>query len=142
MSTTTIDGKQYTLTEETDGKMLLTPVEAPKEERNGRCGDVHEGYFSDLYIRGNEEGTKWIFMDDTDSITAAAGSGAKDKVLFNIQDVANGDYVRKADVVAALSIEDEFGDSVLDGRYPFEKTIRESRCALAALGIKPIDSDD
>lgn len=133
--TTTIDGKAFTATTHTDGTITLTPQEAPKQERKHRCGDV--------FLTESRQAF-WVFDDDGQAVlTAQYGSWIKNSLtdpektpLLNIFDYAAGDYVRKQDVIAALSHKDDSGDSVLSGAACVcENGIAATRAALAKLGI-------
>lgn len=135
MKTTEIDGKQYAASTQDDGSIILIPIQEEVEEEQGghRCGDVHKGFAFGVYVyigRGES-----LFLDSGEGeLTKLAGH--KDEVLLNVFDVAAGEYVKKSDVVEALSTEDYAGDSVLSGLANVgECAIEDTRKSLAKLGI-------
>lgn len=132
MKTTEIDGKKYTASTQDNGSIVLTPIEEAKPERVARCGDV----CGDASLFGIRDSMGEFQTTASEGGWIACPSEMGKPYLFNIQDFANGDYVLKSDIVAALSIKDRTGDCMLFGlRYITEDCIDETRKALAALGI-------
>lgn len=132
---TEIDGKKYTMHEESNGEIRLVPVE---EKHQWKVGDVYEA------PRGNyaivmADCTKAVpigYYEEDDTTPFTPFDGYSRRFVFNIFDFANGDYVKKSDVIAALSQEDTWGDCVLSGRITVcSLAIKKTREALKELGI-------
>jgi hypothetical protein len=110
MNTTEINGKEYTLTEGEGGKLTLTPLIKEPEQRKPEAGDVW---------RRND----WTYLIGEDLHGITMGDGLKTKTVFQkyyradiftylgkFDDV----YVKKADIIEALSINEHCEYSVLD----------------------------
>jgi hypothetical protein len=133
---TTIDGKQYTAVVNDNGTITLKPVvaEAPKPEH--RCGDVW--VHGDYGFKVTDAHGKFMFTIKNGHLVEVDPPNEDDRFLLNIFDFAAGEYVKKSDVVAALSHEDDSGDSVINGRpgvHVSNYAIDSTRKALAKLGI-------
>jgi len=134
MNTTEINGKEYTLTEGEGGKLTLTPLIKEPEQRKPEAGDVW---------RRND----WTYLIGEDLHGITMGDGLKTKTVFQkyyradiftylgkFDDV----YVKKADIIEALSHEDSDGDSVIRSKRVTATDawgIVKSREALRKLGI-------
>jgi hypothetical protein len=132
---TTIDGKQYTATKHKDGTITLTPVVAEAPKSTPRCGDVWmRGDYGFLVTDAYE---KYVFTIRTGQLVDVRGPRESDCFLLNIFDFAKGEYVKKSDVVAALSHKDRWGESVLHGAncQVHSQAVSPTRKALAELGI-------
>lgn len=147
MNTKEIDGRTYTMNHNKDGSITLVPIPEPKKARKPRCGDVRIGTDSTRCVRIRTAPDSWHFDDGIESICDDVAALVGTKLLFNAFNLAAAfpdgipdpsELVRKSDVVAALSIEDEAGDSVISGRMlVYAEAIEGTRAALAALGITP-----
>ena len=132
----TIDNKEYVISEGEGGVLTFTPV---VKERVPETGDVYK-----FGLRGE---TLILTGDGKNTILPRGDSG-----LWRHADIASGDYeflgkhsdvyVKISDVVAALRIENDYGDSIyssiIEGsaRIPFVECIEKTRDALAQLNIK------
>ena len=135
MNTTEINGKEYTLTEGEGGKLTLTPLIKEPEQRKPEAGDVW---------RRND----WTYLIGEDLHGITMGDGLKTKTVFQkyyradiftylgkFDDV----YVKKADIIEALSHEDSDGDSIMStpnsSGSVYCQALDKSREALRKLGI-------
>ena len=132
----TIDNKEYVISEGEGGVLTFTPV---VKERVPETGDVYK-----CGLRGE---TLILTGDGKNTILPRGDSG-----LWRHADIASGDYeflgkhsdvyVKISDVVAALKIKDDDGDSIYssiikdNARIPFVECIEKTRDALAQLNIK------
>ncbi len=127
-NTAEIDGTKYIVTKDGEN-LILSPV---KEHRHAKEGDV---------IVGPIQGYCVVLGEDASFLRGGIELAATESVPFNIFDVLNGDYVKKQDVIDALSLEDGDGDSVLgfifDGPGVFPEGREGAAIALTALGITP-----
>ena len=137
MNTVNKDGKTYKATEREDGSILLEPIEeSPKREP--QCGDVRL-YGNGFYIRDDSRYQYTRKRGDFVDPTIPNKSIEKNPLLLNIFDFANGEYVKKQDIIDALSHKDEDGENMID--YISRATERhcygaEDTCAaLRKLGI-------
>ena len=108
-----------------------------------------EGFFLPKPERKPEPGDVWRFDDCTIALGTEEGIATEGGVYYttdsiNKLDMTGGTYlgkhhevyVKKSDVIAALSIKDGCGDSVLHGSSPVSYyAIQKTRKALAKLGI-------
>lgn len=107
-NTAEIDGTKYTVTKDGEN-LILSPVKEP-ESRNAKAGDVI-AHTSGLHLVVLGKHVYWARDGSRAASIGALGVG--ESVAFNIFDVLNGDYVKKQDVIDALSIEDGDGDSII-----------------------------
>ena len=117
MNTTTLNNKEYTLTEGEGGKLTLTPLIKQPEPRTPKAGDV---WYGGAYGQSNY----LMCADSPDGMLASnLSSGARSHYGFADQNpLAGGDftylgkfdevYVKISDVREALSLRDGFGNNV------------------------------
>ena len=131
MKTTELNGTEYTLTEGEGGEITLTPIIKQPEPRTTEPGDVWALtdwiYFIDAGRHGVilEDGTR-----TTKPVTPREEEG-RYTYLGKHRDV----YVKISDVIAALSIEDIDGCSMLSGKEVWREARKRSLAALRKLNI-------
>lgn len=108
-NTAEIDGTKYTVTKDGEN-LILSPVKAPAPIKV-QSGDVLIGLHKPRIVLGEAIKKAYWFNDDLES--GIPPEFNEESVAFNIFDVLNGDYVKKQDVIDALSIEDGDGDSII-----------------------------
>lgn len=147
MKTTELNGKRYTLREGEDGQIILDPIkeETPPRKNQFKYGDVWR-FENSLYIAlGNgqtaaiygksgvvqrNKNPDWFASEYIGNVFEDLGSKANDS-----------EYIKRSDVIDALSIRDSEGDSFLKGvfcnsPFPYREVTAETRAKLKALGIQ------
>ena len=108
---TTHNGKEYTLNENEDGSITLTPIEKV-ETRHPMPGGVWRTVFGSIYIVGADSSMKLngtlAFHGNTDGAETFYDEG--DTYLGTFDEV----YVKKQDVIDALSHKDDNGDDMIE----------------------------
>ena len=134
-----INGKQYTITEGEDGKLIFTPVREEVKQRDPKEGDVWQDKY-DSYLIGENESISLGFgrYPGGRSIDPSDFSGDTYKGKFHEVYVNRAEFI--SEVRAALSHEDNDGDSVLnravaENIYVHESGAKKTFKALRKLNI-------
>jgi len=110
MDTVEKNGKTYKATEREDGSILLEPICCS----TAKYGDVHIRNGCEIVICAGCEKSVVISRLGVGKIATSACNYAPIQPILNIFDFAEGEYVKKQDVIDALSHKDEDGDTVVD----------------------------
>lgn len=111
MDTVEKNGKTYKATEREDGSILLEPI-TPLPKCKARCGDVYTGALAPRIFCGGY--MFWLRKGNVPNPSELPMPRPDEKLLLNIFDFADGEYVKKQDIIDALSHKDEEGDTLIN----------------------------
>lgn len=134
----TIDGKTYTLHTNEDGSITFRPLGEKQQPRKPQPWDVYYSEEQEGVAVRNGDGLHWgCCVKDGSFVEGRASFETVGRYVGNLMDLVKGEYVRKADVIAALSHEDTDGECVLDliASYSLGFGADQTHEALKALGI-------
>ena len=144
---TELNGKNYKLNEQEDGSIILVPIGEKVKAKPFILGDV--------YTTSAIGKSRWLVLSPTSAACVSDNDfyaysrdfndGNERTLLFNVFDIidsVDSDYVKKQDVIDALSFTDFAGDSMMTFFYDGSGNdkneswgVARSASALKALNI-------